>query len=218
MKTLEMNYKIKDLTPELSEQIQKICFDMGIYWNYGSREILNIGYYLFISGRIFTDCDKERYFETKSKEITPQAFIEKYGKKEFNQSKMKWNKDNLEVGDVLEGGEYLLTIELVMLNSVITTSSLCGTGSFDPLKMNRVVAFDELDEYTKVEPKKEWYEEIKEGGVWCLCWEEAGSYETRKIEKVLTRKNEYFVIKHGFSYDNAIPLTEEEIKRFKLNK
>ncbi len=244
MKTLEMNYKIKDLTPELSKQIQKICFDMGIENVRRFYEAVDKipGVYIFsdnVSHRFTLDGRMLSTQYCTPTEITPQAFIEKYGKKElidfpseivnavkespvfepednncikFNQSKMKWNKDNLKVGDVLAGEHAMIVVEFVMPNSI---QAIYKEGKERACSYS----FKELKQYnyTKVEPKKEWYDDIKEGGVWCLCWDEDSTHKiVAKVTEYLDEFCPFATEEETFEY--AIPLTEEEIEKFGLNK
>lgn len=75
------NYKIQ-VTPEQSEQIQKICFERGVDWKVVAGELLCTGEpYLYIGSRISAGDDSIFFSESQNKEISAEDFIAKYGNK-----------------------------------------------------------------------------------------------------------------------------------------
>jgi hypothetical protein len=74
----KVNMKIR-VTPELSEELQKICFDEGIFWTGGLKDILRDKKFLFIS-------NTSKYIKSYNikSESTYQLFAQHIECKEYN--------------------------------------------------------------------------------------------------------------------------------------
>jgi len=72
------------VTPQESEQVQRCCFEMGIYWKENIDGVIQLTGkpHLYIDDCItFTGYDHEEYFSSSpNEEITPQEFLRKYSK------------------------------------------------------------------------------------------------------------------------------------------
>ena len=98
---IETGIKMRVL-PEQSKEVQKICFDNGIYWINGSKNLKLDSHYIFIRNTITKSNDDEIFIESPLKEIDAESFIKANGgciyneviKKKFMKLINKRNKAN----------------------------------------------------------------------------------------------------------------------------
>jgi hypothetical protein len=82
MNKIKTSYKIA-VTPELSKEIQKICFKNGIIWSYCGDTVSHINskyLYIDIDDMLIREGSDCELFDTNNKEkINAEDFIKKYG-------------------------------------------------------------------------------------------------------------------------------------------
>lgn len=82
---IDKNYKIRNITPELSKQIQEICIGQGFVNSLGKTEVetnildsLAIVQYKYCKG-LFLSLTTDYFNKQEGSEISPQDFISRFG-------------------------------------------------------------------------------------------------------------------------------------------
>lgn len=87
---IDKNYKLR-VTPEESEAVQKVCFENGIYWAAGQKNVINTHkHFLSIRAKdkyIFHNDSENSFSSYNFTKISPKDFIKK-----FRKSEPKWEK------------------------------------------------------------------------------------------------------------------------------